>query len=104
MQLKKYPKAFLKAVDMNGKKVNLNKYLKVILEKIWNQKWSENFQNSQVVSILHEHGADDADLVTYLAGEDALEKHIGYLKPDREDLSTVVLVATEVESRMKIIG
>ena len=32
--LKKYPKAFLKAVDSNGKKVNLNKYLKVILKNI----------------------------------------------------------------------
>ena len=104
MQLKKYPKAFLKTLDSNGKKVNLNKYLKVILDKIWNQKLSEYFQNSQVVSISHERGADDADLVTYLAGDEALEKYIGYLKPGNEDLATVVLVATEVESRTNIIG
>ena len=89
---------------MNGKKVNLNKYLKVILNKIWNQNLSEYFQNSQVVSIFHERGADDADLVSYLAGDDPVEKYIGYLKPDKEDLATVVLVATEVESRTNIIG
>ena len=32
--LNKYPKAFLKAVDSNGKKVNLNKYLKVTFKEI----------------------------------------------------------------------
>ena len=42
--------------------------------------------------------------MSYLAGAAALEKYIGYLKPVREDLSAVVLVATEVESKMKIIG
>ena len=104
MQLKKYPKAFLKAVDSNGKNVNLNKYLKVILDKIRNQKLSEYFQNSQVVSISHEPDANDADLVTYLAGDGSLEKYIGYLKPGSEDLASVVLVATEVESRINIIG
>ena len=32
--VKKYPKAFLKAVDSNGKKVSLNKYLKVTFKEI----------------------------------------------------------------------
>ena len=42
--------------------------------------------------------------MTYLAGDEALEKYIGYLKPGNEDLATVVLVATEVESRTNSIG
>ena len=50
-----------------------------------------------------EHG-EDTDLVSYLAGDDALEKYIGYIKPVREDLASVVLVATEVEGKINIIG
>ena len=42
--------------------------------------------------------------MTYLAGDGSLEKYIGYLKPGSEDLASVVLVATEVESRINIIG
>ena len=42
--------------------------------------------------------------MSYLAGDNAVEKYIGYLKPGREDLATVVLVATKVERRIQIIG
>ena len=42
--------------------------------------------------------------MTYLAGDEAGEEYIGYLKPGNEDLATVVLVATEVESRTNSIG
>ena len=42
--------------------------------------------------------------MSYLVGDDALEKYIGYLRPVREDLATVVLVATEVDSKIKIMG
>ena len=60
------------------------------------------FQNSQVVSIKEEK-KDSLDLVSYLYREGE-EKYIGYLKPAREDLATVVIVVTDVVTRLQIIG
>ena len=45
---------------------------------------------------------EDSNLVSYLGhGQD---RSIGYLKPDREDLTPVVLVLTEVEGQLKLVG
>ena len=42
------------------------------------------------------------NLVSYLGhGQD---RNIGYLKPAREDLTPVVLVVTEVENELKLVG
>ena len=60
-------------------------------------------QNSQVVSIKWEEKEDSLDLVSYLYREGE-EKYIGYLKPAREDLATLVIVVTEVDTRLQVIG
>ena len=59
-------------------------------------------QNSQVVSINWKQ-EDNMDLVSYLyrEGED---KYIGYLKPTREDLATLVIVVADVVTRLQVIG
>ena len=45
---------------------------------------------------------EDNNLVSYLGhGKD---RNIGYLRPDREDLTPVVLVVTEVENELKLVG
>ena len=45
---------------------------------------------------------EDTNLVSYLGhGRD---RNIGYLKPDREDLTPVVLVLTDVENELKLVG
>ena len=43
------------------------------------------------------------DLVSYLYREGE-EKYVGYLKPAREDLATLVIVVTEVDTRLRVIG
>ena len=43
------------------------------------------------------------DLVSYLYGEGE-EKYIGYLKPAREDLATLVIVVADVVTRLQVIG
>ena len=45
---------------------------------------------------------EDTNLVSYLGHGQG--KSIGYLKPDREDLTPVVLVVTEVEKELKLVG
>ena len=63
--------------------------------------WQNIIQNSQVVSVSWEE-RDDNNLVSYLGhGQD---RNIGYLKPGREDLTPVVLVITEVENELKLVG
>jgi len=85
VKLTRYPKYALKTTDEDGKKVNLNKYLK----------------NSQVLSVTWEE-REDTNLVSYLGhGQD---RSIGYLKPAREDLTPVVLVVTVVEDELKLVG
>ena len=59
-------------------------------------------QNSQVVSIKWEEQGVSLDLVSYLYREG--EKYIGYLKPDRDDLTTIVIVGTEVNTQPQVIG
>ena len=45
---------------------------------------------------------EDIKLLSYLGhGQD---KYIGYLKPAREDLTTVVLVAAELTNQLKLVG
>ena len=45
---------------------------------------------------------ENTNLASYLGhGQD---RHIGYLKPGREDLTPVVLVVTEVENELKLVG
>ena len=60
-------------------------------------------QNSQVVSINWKEQGMSLDLVSYLYREGE-EKFIGYLKPAREDLATLVIVVTEVDTRLQVIG
>ena len=43
------------------------------------------------------------DLVSYLHPEGE-KKCIGYLKPTRDDLATLVIVVTEVDTRLQVIG
>jgi hypothetical protein len=45
---------------------------------------------------------EDTNLVSYLGHGQA--RNIGYLKPDREDLTPVVLVLTDVENELKLVG
>ena len=45
---------------------------------------------------------EDTSLVSYLGH--GQERNIGYLKPAREDLTPVVLVFTEVENELKLVG
>ena len=82
--------------------MNLNKYLKV---KLKDRLEYLHFllQNSQVVSIKWEEQGVSLDLVSYLYKEGE-EKYIGYLKPAREDLATLVIVVTEVDTRLQVIG
>ena len=61
------------------------------------------FQNSQVVSINWEEQEGNLDLVSYLYREGE-EKYIGYLKPAREDLATLVIVVADVVTRLHVIG
>ena len=56
-----------------------------------------------MVSVSCETQSQPVDLVSYLGG-DAGEKFIGYLKPGEDDLATVVLLVTEVDSLSKVIG
>ena len=45
---------------------------------------------------------EDTNLLSYLGhGQD---KYIEYLKPAREDLTTVVLVAAELTNQLKLVG
>jgi hypothetical protein len=45
---------------------------------------------------------EDTKLLSYLGhGQDS---YIGYLKPAREDLTTVVLVVTELTNKLKLVG
>ena len=55
------------------------------------------------MSINWETQEESLDLVSYLYREGE-EKYIGYLKPAREDLSTLVIVVTEVDTRLQVIG
>jgi len=87
IHMRRFLKSALKGKDKGGKKVNLNKYLK----------------NSQVVSINWDEQEESLDLVSYLYREGE-EKYIGYLKPAREDLATLVIVVTEVDTRLQVIG
>ena len=41
-------------------------------------------------------------LVSYLYREG--EKYIGYLKPAREDLATLMIIVTEVDTKLQVIG
>ena len=43
------------------------------------------------------------DLVSYLYKEGE-EKYIGYLKPAREDLATLVIVVSDVVTKLQVIG
>ena len=43
------------------------------------------------------------DLVSYLCREGE-EKYIGYLKPAREDLATLMIIVTEVDTKLQVIG
>ena len=43
------------------------------------------------------------DLVSLLHREGE-EEYIGYLKPDRDDLTTIVIVVTEVNTQPQVIG
>ena len=43
------------------------------------------------------------DLVSYLYREGE-EKYIGYLKPTREDLATLVIVVADVVTKLPVIG
>ena len=60
-------------------------------------------QNSQVVSVNWEEQEESLDLVSYLYREGE-EEYIGYLKPAREDLATVVIVVSEVDTRLQVVG
>ena len=44
----------------------------------------------------------EISIVSYLGHGQG--KSIGYLKPGREDLTPVVLVVTEVENEIKLVG
>ena len=46
---------------------------------------------------------ESLDLVSYLYKEGE-KKYIGYLKPAREDLSNLVIVVSEVDTRLQVIG
>ena len=56
-----------------------------------------------MVSIKWDEQEVSLDLVSYLYREGE-EKYIGYLKPAREDLATLVIVVTEVDTRLQVIG
>ena len=101
--MKRFLKSSLKKKDKEGKKVNLNKYLKVKLKETFNLYLHFFIQNSQVVSIKWDEQEVSLDLVSYLYREGE-EKYIGYLKPAREDLATLVIVVTEVDTRLQVIG
>ena len=101
VNMKRFLKSSLKGKDKEGKKVNLNKYLKVKLKNSL-KKFCFCLQNSQVVSINWEQ-EDSLDLVSFLYKEGE-EKYIGYLKPTREDLASLVIVVTEVDTRLQVIG
>ena len=60
------------------------------------------FQNSQVVSVSCEQ-EESLNLVSLLQREGE-EECIGYLKPDRNDLTTIVIVGTEVNTQPQVIG
>ena len=45
---------------------------------------------------------EDIKLLSYLGHSQ--DKYIGYLKPAREDLTTVVLVAAELTNQLKLVG
>jgi hypothetical protein len=54
-----------------------------------------------VVSVAVEE-KEDINLLSYLGhGQDS---YIGYLKPAREDFTTVVLVVTELTHQLKLVG
>ena len=101
--MKRFLKSSLKGKDKEGKKVNLNKYLKVKLKESFRLYLHLFNQNSQVVSIQWDEQEVSLDLVSYLYRE-GKEKYIGYLKPAREDLATLVIVVTEVDTRLQVIG
>ena len=101
--MKRFLKSSLKGKDKEGKKVNLNKYLKVKLKESFRLYLQFFIQNSQVVSIQWDEQEVSLDLVSYLYREGE-EKYIGYLKPAREDLATLVIVVTEVDTRLQVIG
>ena len=101
--MKRFLKSSLKGKDKEGKKVNLNKYLKVKLKESFRLYLHLFIQNSQVVSIQWDEQEVSLDLVSYLYREGE-EKYIGYLKPAREDLATLVIVVTEVDTRLQVIG
>ena len=101
--MKRFLKSSLKGKDKEGKKVNLNKYLKVKLKESFRLYLQLFIQNSQVVSIQWDEQEVSLDLVSYLYREGE-EKYIGYLKPAREDLATLVIVVTEVDTRLQVIG
>merc|ERR1712130_353976 len=86
VHMKRFLKSSLKWKNKEGKKINLNKYLK----------------NSQVVSVSNEQ-EESLNLVSLLQREGE-EKYIGYLKPDRDDLTTIVIVGTEVNTQPQVIG
>ena len=67
-----------------------------------NKKLCFCFQNSQVVTIKWEP-EDSLDLMSYLYREGE-EKYVGYLKPAGEDLTALVIVVTEVDTRLQVIG
>ena len=94
--MKRFLKSALKGKDKEGNKVNLNKYLKVKLKETFKLYLHFFIQNSQVVSIKWDEQEVSLDLVSYLYREGE-EKYIGYLKPAREDLATLVIVVTEVD-------
>ena len=101
--MKRFLKSSLKGKDKEGKKVNLNKYLKVKLKESFRLYLQFFIQNSQVVSIQWDEQEVSLDLVSYLYRE-GKEKYIGYFKPAREDLATLVIVVTEVDTRLQVIG
>ena len=55
------------------------------------------------MSLNWEAQEESLDLVSFLYREGE-EKYIGYLKPAREDLANLVIVVTEVETRLQVIG
>ena len=101
--MKRFLKSSLKGKDKEGKKVNLNRYLKVKLRESLRLYFHLFIQNSQVVSIKWDEQEESLDLVSYLYRE-GKEKYIGYLKPASEDLTTLVIVVTEVNTRLQVIG
>ena len=64
-------------------------------------RYQNSIQNSQVLSVTWEE-REDTNLVSYLGH--GQNRSIGYLKPAREDLTPVVLVVTEVENQLKLVG